>query len=66
VNDANKFFQFGKADFYISQADAAVLFKAAKEPKQRKMYDAGHNMQLKEIVADRADWLIKELKLGTP
>ena len=65
VNDANKFFQFGKADFYISQADAAVLFKAAKEPKQRKMYDAGHNMQLKEIVADRTEWLTKQLKLGT-
>lgn len=65
MNDANKFFQFGKADSYISQADAAVLFRAAKEPKQRKMYDAGHNMQLKEIVADRTDWLIKQLKLGT-
>lgn len=63
VNAANKFFQFGKADFYISQADAAVLFKAAKEPKQRKMYDAGHNMQLKEIVADRTEWLTKQLKL---
>lgn len=66
ANDANKFFQFGKADFYISQADAAVLFRAAKEPKQRKMYDAGHNMQLKEILADRTDWLIKQLNLGTP
>jgi dienelactone hydrolase len=65
LNDANKFFQFGKADFYISQADAAVLFKAAKEPKQRKIYDAGHDMQSKEIVADRADWLIMQLKLAT-
>lgn len=65
VNDATKFFQFGKADFYISQADAAVLFKAAKEPKQRKLYDAGHNMKSKEIVADRTEWLSKQLKLGT-
>ena len=24
------------------------------------------SMQLKEIVDDRADWLIKQLKLGTP
>jgi dienelactone hydrolase len=65
VKNANKFFQFGKADFYVSQADAAVLFKAASEPKQRKMYDASHKMELNEIVSDRHEWLVKELKLGS-
>ncbi|HSE33303.1 MAG TPA: acyl-CoA thioester hydrolase/BAAT C-terminal domain-containing protein [Pyrinomonadaceae bacterium] len=59
--NASKFFQFGKADFYISQADAAVVFAAAGQPKQRKMYDASHKMELKEIMVDRDEWLMKEL-----
>ena len=63
VTNASKFFQFGKGDFYVSQADAAVLFAAAPEPKQRKMYDAGHNMMLKEIMVDRDNWLIEKLML---
>ena len=59
--NASKFFQFGKADFYISQADAAVVFAAASQPKQRKMYEVSHQMELKEIMVDRDNWLIKEL-----
>jgi len=59
--NASKFFQFGKADFYISQADAAVVFAAAAQPKQRKLYEASHQMELKEIMVDRDNWLIKEL-----
>ena len=65
VRNASKFFQFGKADSYVSPADAAVLFAAATEPKQRKMYEAPHKMELEEIVKDRDDWLIKQLKLGS-
>jgi dienelactone hydrolase len=65
VRNASKLFQFGKADFYVSQADAAVLFSAALEPKQRKMYEASHKMELNEIVRDRAEWLVKQLKLGS-
>lgn len=61
--NASKFFQFGKGDFYVSQADAAILFAAATEPKQRKIYDAGHKMDLNEIARDRDEWLIKQLKL---
>jgi dienelactone hydrolase len=61
--DASKFFQFGKSDFYVSRADAAVVFAAANEPKQRKIYDAPHEMEPKEIASDRDEWLIKELKL---
>jgi dienelactone hydrolase len=63
VRNASKLFQFGKADFYVSQADAAVLFAAATEPKQRKLYDASHNMAASEIAKDRDEWLIKQLKL---
>jgi len=62
--NASTFFQFGKADFYVSQADAAILFAAANEPKQRRLYEAPHEMGLKEIASDRDEWLVKELKLG--
>ena len=66
ITNASKFFQFGKGDFYVSQADAAILFRAATEPKQRKMYEAAHKMESNEIVRDRNDWLVKQLKLGGP
>lgn len=65
VKNASKFFQFGKDDFYVSRADGAVLFAATPEPKQRKMYDAGHKMELSEIAKDRDEWLVKQLKLGS-
>jgi dienelactone hydrolase len=65
VKNASKFFQFGKEDFYVSRADGAVLFAAAPEPKQRKLYDAGHKMELSEIAKDRDEFLIKQLKLGS-
>ena len=63
VRNASKFFQFGKGDFFVSQADAAILFAAAPEPKQRKFYEARHNMDLTEIMKDRDEWLVKQLKL---
>jgi dienelactone hydrolase len=64
LRNASKLFQFGKGDFYVSQADAAVLYAAAPEPKQRKLYEAPHRMESNEITKDRDEWLIKELKLG--
>lgn len=63
IRNTSKLFQFGRGDFYVSQADAAVLFGAATEPKQRKLYDASHKMEADEIAKDRDDWLIKQLKL---
>ena len=65
VRNASKLFQFGKNDFYVSQADAAVLFAAAPEPKQRKLYEASHKMDLSDVVKDRDDWLVTQLKLGS-
>lgn len=65
VKNASKLFQFGKGDFYVSQADAAILFAAAPEPKQRKLYEAGHHMELNEIAKDRDEWLVQQLKLGS-
>lgn len=65
IGNASKLFQFGKNDFYVSQADAAVLFAAAPEPKQRKLYEASHKMDLSEVVKDRDDWLVTQLKLAS-
>ena len=64
ISNASKFFQFGKSDFYVSQADAAVLFAAATQPKQRKLYEAGHKMEADQIEKDREEWLVKQLKLS--
>lgn len=63
IRNASKLFQFGRGDFYVSQADAAVLFGAATEPKQRKLYEASHKMDANEIAKDRDEWLIRQLKL---
>jgi cephalosporin-C deacetylase-like acetyl esterase len=65
LKNASKFLQFGKTDAYVSPADASVLFAAANEPKQRKVYEASHKMELKEIAKDRDEWLVKELKLAS-
>lgn len=64
VKNASKLFQFGKKDIFISQADGAVLFNAAPEPKRRKLYDASHKMELTEIARDRDEWLVKQLNLA--
>jgi dienelactone hydrolase len=65
ITKASKLFQFGKGDFYVSQADGAVLFAAATEPKQRKLYEASHKMESNEIAKDRNEWLVKQLKLAS-
>ena len=64
AKNANTLFQFGRGDFYVSQADAAILFAAAPDPKQRKLYDASHKMESREIEKDRDEWLAKQLKLS--
>lgn len=64
VKNATTLFQFGKNDFYVSGADAAILFAAANQTKDRKKYDTDHKMDLPQIVSDRDDWLVRELKLA--
>jgi hypothetical protein len=65
VRNPSKLFQFERGDFYVSQADAAVPFAAATEPKQRKLYEASHKMEMNEIVRDRDEWLVKQVKFGS-
>jgi dienelactone hydrolase len=61
VTNASTLFQFGTRDGYVSRADTAVLLGAAQGTKERKLYDAEHEMGLPEIAADRDAWLLKEL-----
>lgn len=63
IKNASFLFQFGKEDFFVSGAGAAIYFRSANGRKERKFYDAKHDMEKPEIQADREAWLIKELHL---
>lgn len=63
---ATTLLQFGSKDVYVSRADTGIVARAAGiEPKdvatRRKIYDAGHEMTLPEIAADRDAFLLKAL-----
>lgn len=60
------FLQFGSKDVYVSRVDTGIVARAASIlPKDlaamRKIYDAGHDMNLPEIAADREAFLLKAL-----
>lgn len=58
------FCQFSNNDPFIAKTDGNVFFNAIKgTDKQKKRYDAGHDMEGEEIVSDRGNWLIRELGL---
>jgi dienelactone hydrolase len=61
VAGASVLFQFGSRDAYVSRADTAVQLAAVPGRKERKFYDAEHEMAAPEIAADRDAWLLKEL-----
>lgn len=63
IKNASFLFQFGKEDFFVSGAGAAIYFRSANGRKERKFYDAKHDMHNPEIQADREAWLLKELNL---
>lgn len=60
VKNASTFLQFGTKDVYVSRVDSGIIANAAGT-KNRKFYEADHAMNLPEIVADRAAFLLKEL-----
>ena len=59
---AQTFLQFGTKDPYVSRVEGGMTANAAGT-KNRKLYEAGHDMNLPEIAADRAAFLTKELGL---
>ena len=65
VKNASTFLQFGTKDVYVSRVDGGIL-AAAAGAKNRKFYEADHDMHLPEIAADRDAFLLKELGLVPP
>jgi hypothetical protein len=65
IKNASVLGQFSKTDPYICRTDSSVFMNAITvSVKERKMYDAGHDMTGDPILADRDAWLIKELNLS--
>ncbi len=65
VKNAPTFLQFGAKDVYVSRVEGGMVANAAGT-RNRKVYEADHDMKLPEIAADRASFLQKELGLATP
>ena len=55
-------FQNGKADEFVSPADAQSLQNAAPEPTTLLWYNAGHNLT-PQATLDRHDWLVQQIGL---
>ena len=53
VKNASTFVQFGSKDVYVSRVEGGMVANAAGT-KNRKVYEAEHDMKLPEIAADRA------------
>ena len=60
VKNATTLLQFGSRDVYVARASTGVVAAAART-RDRKFYEAGHDMNLPQIVEDRDAWLLKEL-----
>jgi len=63
LSPAPVFFQFAARDEYVPQEVAAKFYAAAVPRKQTAMYDAGHDLQNADVMADRISWLMRTLKL---
>jgi cephalosporin-C deacetylase-like acetyl esterase len=64
VKNASTFVQLGSKDVYVSRVEGGMVANAAGT-RNRKVYEAEHDMKLPEIAADRAAFLQKELGLAT-
>jgi predicted esterase len=56
------FLQFGNDDFHVPLERADEFFAAAGEPKEMKIYEAGHGLN-EDATKDRKDWLAGQLGL---
>jgi hypothetical protein len=64
LSPAHVLFQFGRHDFFIAPMTGLELRRAAGEAGDHKAYDAEHEMDLPDIVADRTAFLEAELGVG--
>ena len=62
LSPASVFFQFGNDDPHVPLDRANSFFAAAQEPKEMKVYEAGHGLS-EESTQDRKEWLKKQLGL---
>jgi len=53
-------FQFAQKDPYVSREAADALVAAAREPKEVRFYECGHEMD-RDAARDRVDWLARVL-----
>jgi dienelactone hydrolase len=58
-------FQSARRDEGVPQKDAQDFFQAASEPKELKWYDTTHQMNDEKVVADRKEFLSKQLQLSS-
>jgi dienelactone hydrolase len=64
ASPAALFFQFAKADKYISEAEASEFFDQASQPKEQRWYDARHDLDVEAAAFDRGAWLARQLQLA--
>ncbi len=57
-------FQFARYERYFDQEAMERYAQAAKEPKELKWYDTGHDLNDVQALLDRAAWLRKKVDLG--
>lgn len=62
LSPAPVFFQFGTDDPHVPRERAEEFFQAALEPREMKMYEAGHGLN-NEAASDRIKWLKEKLAL---
>ena len=56
-------FQFARFERYFGDKAMNDYYNAAKEPKEIKWYDTGHELNDIQVTLDRAQWLEKQLNL---
>lgn len=62
LSPAPVLFQFGNDDFHVPLERVDEFFAAAGEPKEKKLYEAGHGLN-EDASHDRKIWLKKQLGL---
>ena len=57
-------FQFARYERFFDRAAMERYAKAAREPKDVKWYDTGHDLNDVQALLDRAAWLREKVGLG--
>jgi dienelactone hydrolase len=58
-------FQFARFERYFNKAAMDRYAEAARQPKEVKWYDTGHDLNDPQALLDRAGWLGKKVGLGS-